>query len=184
MMPDTFYPIVKFTKKSDDVPTPRYAHEGDAGMDLCATEDVTLYPGESCKMGSGIFVAIPEGFAGFVLPRSGLGCKGLVVKNNVGLIDSGYRGEIGLTLFNNNPTHSIFENVLERSEDGTPMRTQVRAIPRHDTIEVHKGDRVAQLVILPVASATMIEVDELDSTSRGTGGFGSTGTSITGGPRL
>ena len=172
---NTFYPMVPFTKTSEDVPTPRYAHEGDAGMDLCATEDVTLLPGESCKMGSGISVAIPEGFAGFVLPRSGLGCKGLVVKNNVGLIDSTYRGEIGLTLFNNNP--------LIKGIEWDPFTPNLRWA-ESETIYVHKGDRVAQLVILPVASATMVEVEELDSTSRGAGGFGSSGIgSITNGPR-
>ena len=179
---NTFYPMIPFVKSDPDVPNPRYAHEGDAGMDLCATEDVTLLPGESCKMGSGISVAIPEGFAGFVLPRSGLGCKGLVVKNNVGLIDSTYRGEIGLTLFNNNPTHVWIHSLHDKTMNA------VYTIDAHNepvgTIHVHKGDRVAQLVILPVASATMVEVDELDSTSRGAGGFGSSGIgSITNGPR-
>ncbi len=166
---NSFYPIVK-VKRLKDVPLPAYAHDGDAGLDLCATEDVTLYPGESCKMGSGISVAIPYGFAGFVLPRSGLGCKGLVIKNGTGLIDAGYRGEIGLTLFNNNP--------VARWRRVRNIFLLIKGEGNHEpegTIHVHKGDRVAQLVVLPIAIAQLVEVEELYETARGEGSFGSTG---------
>ena len=174
----TFFPTMR-CKRVKDVPLPKYAHDGDAGLDLCATEDVTLYPGESCKMGSGIAVAIPYGYAGIVVPRSGLGCEGLVIKNNLGLIDAGYRGEIGLTLFNNNPTH-----MWQRSVDERLLSETVRIDHPNftDEITIHKGDRVAQLVIIPIAIVDLLEVDDLDSTERGSGGFGSSG--ISGGDRL
>ena len=153
----TMYPNVPFRRVNPDAPTPTYAHEGDAGMDLCATDDVMLLPGEWQKVGSGIACAIPKGFVGLVVPRSGMGCKGLVLKNTIGVIDSTYRGEISMPLLNNNQTHFI---------------------------HVHKGDRVAQLLIVPVAQASMVESETLDDTTRGDGGFGSTGTSITRGPRV
>jgi dUTP pyrophosphatase len=159
----TMYPTIP-TVLDDGVALPTYAHEGDAGLDLCATEDVTLLPGEYRMIGSGVSVAIPEGFVGLVVPRSGLGCKGLVMKNGVGVIDSGYRGEIGLSLFNNNPTHVYrkFMHDYRQNDEGI--------------IRVRKGDRVAQLLIVPVAQATFVQVDTLDETERGQGGFGSTGT--------
>ena len=188
-MPSTFFPEIP-TKLTRGVPLPTYAHDGDAGLDLCATEDVTLYPGESCKMGSGVAMAIPYGFCGVVIPRSGLGTKGLVIKNGMGLIDSTYRGEIGLTLFNNNPpfvsvhaipkTGNIFQRLCRWIVRNADCRTFVLS-PNNDRITIHKGDRVAQLVIIPIAIARLLQVDELDSTDRNEGGFGSTG--ITGGPR-
>lgn len=149
-MPNTFYPEVKYKRLSKDMPLLKYAHKGDAGIDLCATADVRLSPGETVKIGSGIAAAIPNGFVGLVFARSGLGTKGLVIKNGTGVIDAGYRGEIALTLFNNN-------------ECGT------------DEIVIHKYDRVAQLVIAPVAQAQLIDVGDLSSTERGANGFGSSG---------
>lgn len=172
----TFFPTMR-CKRVKDVPLPKYAHDGDAGLDLCATEDVTLYPGESCEMGSGIAVAIPYGFAGFVLPRSGLGSKGLVIKMGTGVIDSTYRGEIGLTLMNNNPSFvwRIFRRMFLLLKLDGPDEPK-------GTIYVSKGDRVAQLVVIPVGIVDLLEVDELDQTERGAGGFGSSG--ISGGDRL
>jgi dUTP pyrophosphatase len=102
-------------------------------------------------VGSGIAIQLPRGFAGFVHARSGLGSKGLVIKHSTGVIDSGYRDEIKLVLFNNNP------------------------ITSDRVFHVKKGDRVAQLVIQHVACATMAEVKSLEETERGTGGFGSSG---------
>ena len=100
----TYYPTIPTVLK-DGTEMISYAHDGDAGLDLCATEDVTLYPGEWKMVGSGVSMAIPKGFVGLVTPRSGLGCKGLVLKNTLGIIDAGYRGEIKMPLYNNNPTH-------------------------------------------------------------------------------
>ena len=148
---DTDYPVIRFRRTTPDAVTPTYAHDGDAGMDLCATRDVTLRPGESAMVGSGIAIQLPRGFAGFVHARSGLGSKGLVIKHSTGVIDSGYRDEIKLVLFNNNP------------------------ITSDRTFHVRKGDRVAQLVIQHVACATMVEAESLEDTERGTGGFGSSG---------
>lgn len=137
-------------KRLDDgLPLPRYAHEGDAGLDLYSAEDVTLAPFQRQLIATGISVAIPEGYAGFVQPRSGLAIKqGLSLVNTPGLIDSHYRGEIKAIAINLDPTNPI---------------------------EVRRGDKIAQLVIQPVARVELLEVDELDETVRGEGGFGSTG---------
>ena len=175
----TMYPNVPFRRVNPDAPTPTYAHEGDAGMDLCATEDVTLLPGEWQKVGSGIACAIPKGFVGLVVPRSGMGCKGLVLKNGIGVIDSTYRGEISMPLLNNNPTHVYFPSDDTMGGGYECYEENFDAI-----IHIHKGDRVAQLLIVPVAQANMVESDTLNDTERGEGGFGSTGTSITRGPRV
>jgi dUTP pyrophosphatase len=132
-----------------ELPLPGYARDGDAGLDLCAAEDVTLEPGARALVRTGVAVALPPGFAGFVLPRSGLAIRhGVTLLNAPGLIDSGYRGEIKLVLVN------------------------------HDRVAValRRGERVAQLVIQPVTRAELTEVDELPPSTRGTGGFGSTGT--------
>lgn len=132
-----------------DLPMPAYAHDGDAGMDLSAAEDVTLAPFERAGVGTGIAIAIPEGHAGFVQPRSGLALrKGLALVNSPGLIDSHYRGEIRVVLVNLDPTESIV---------------------------IQRGERIAQLVIQPVVRALPYEVDALDRTARGDDGFGSTG---------
>lgn len=133
-----------------DLALPAYAHPGDAGLDLVAREDVTLAPsGGRAMVGTGVAVAIPEGFAGFVQPRSGLAAKhGVTLLNTPGLIDAGYRDELRVVLVNLDPS--------------TPY-------------EVHRGDRIAQLVVLAVASAALQVVDELPAAQRNAGGFGSTG---------
>jgi dUTP pyrophosphatase len=131
------------------LPLPKYAHAGDAGLDLVSAEDVTLKPGERTLIRTGIAVAIPEGYAGFVQPRSGLALRsGFGLPNSPGLIDSGYRGEIKVVAINLDPG---------------------------DPIAIKRGDRIAQMVIVPVASASVAEVDELPASTRGAGGFGSTG---------
>lgn len=131
------------------LPLPSYAHEGDAGLDLFSTDDVSLLPGHRELIGTGIAVAIPQGFAGFVQPRSGLALRqGLTFVNSPGLIDSHYRGEIMLIAINLDP---------------------------ESTVEIRRGDKVAQLVIQRVVRVDLDEVDELDPTVRGEGGFGSTG---------
>jgi len=132
-----------------DIPLPRYAHDGDAGLDLYAAQDATLAPGERVLVPTGIALAIPEGFAGFVQPRSGLAIKqGLSLVNTPGLIDSHYRGEIKVIAINLDP---------------------------HAEIRITRGDKIAQLVVQPVEHCDLIEVDDLDATVRGEGGFGSTG---------
>jgi dUTP pyrophosphatase len=175
---NSFYPTIKVKLVNPDAQLPVKAHPSDAAYDLCAMGDVTLRPGEWQMVGSGLAFAIPEGFCGMVYPRSGMGCKGLVLKNTVGIIDSHYRGEVMLPLFNNNPTHwwDRFKDLIFP----TPHRGKGKE-PK-GTIHVHKGDRVAQMRIELVPESTMQEVDELDETDRNTGSFGSTG--ITGGARL
>lgn len=137
-------------KRIDEgLPLPGYAHVGDAGMDLFASQDLVIAPFERVLIPTGIAVAIPLGFAGFVQPRSGLALKqGLSLVNTPGLIDSHYRGEIKVIAINLDPT--------------TP-------------IQVNRGDKIAQFVIQPVAYAELQEVSQLDETVRGEGGFGSTG---------
>ena len=119
-------------------------------------------------VGSGIACAIPEGWCGAIYPRSGMGCKGLVLKNTVGTIDSHYRGEIKLPLFNNN---QLIDGI-----EWDPFSPYL-AWSSGETIHVHKGDRVAQMRIELVPDTTLVEVDELDSTDRGEGSFGSSGVS-------
>ncbi|MBI5231349.1 MAG: dUTP diphosphatase [Coriobacteriales bacterium] len=132
-----------------DLPLPRSAHEGDAGLDLYSAEDVALHPMQRALIPTGIALAIPEGFAGFVQPRSGLALRaGLSFANTPGLIDCHYRGEIKLVAINLDPSTSI---------------------------HIARGDKVAQLVIQAVQRVELDEVDELDETVRGEGGFGSTG---------
>jgi dUTP pyrophosphatase len=132
------------------LPLPAYAHEGDAGLDLYATESVTLAPGARAAVGTGIAVAIPPGYAGFVLPRSGLALRhGVSLVNTPGLIDAGYRGEIRVILIN----HDL----------QTP-------------ITLTRGDRIAQLVLQRIESAELLEVQTLPETPRSTSGFGSTGS--------
>ena len=132
------------------VELPSYAYAGDAGLDLRASESVVLKPLERRLVSTGLAIAIPEGYAGFVQPRSGLALrKGLSMANTPGLIDAHYRGELKVCAVNLNSQNDI---VIER------------------------GERIAQLVIQKVPVVTLTEVDELDETDRGTGGFGSSGT--------
>lgn len=129
---------------------PETAYQGDAGIDLRATEDVVLQPFERKLIGTGLAMAIPQGYAGFVLPRSGSAIKlGLSLVNAPGLIDSGYRGEIKCIAIN---------------------------LDAHEPIAVKAGDRIAQLVIMKVESPVPVQVEELAETQRGVGGFGSSGT--------
>ena len=131
------------------VELPTYAYEGDAGLDLRANEDVTLAPHERRLVSTGLAVAIPEGYAGFVQPRSGLALReGLSMANTPGLIDSHSRGELKVCAVN--------------LDDESP-------------ITISRGERIAQLVIQRVPVVTLVEVAELDETDRGTGGFGSSG---------
>ncbi|KQR93087.1 MAG: dUTP diphosphatase [Microbacterium ginsengisoli] len=140
--------------ESVDVPIiaptiPQYAHPGDAGADLVAAEAVILGPGERALVGTGVRIALPDGYAAFVVPRSGLAAKhGITVVNAPGTVDAGYRGEIKVTLLNTD---------------------------LHATYEVAVGDRIAQLIVLPVPRARFVPVDELPGSVRGEGGFGSTG---------
>lgn len=131
------------------LPAPTYAHPGDAGADLHAAEAATLAPGERVLVPTGIAVALPDGFAAFVHPRSGLALRhGLSVVNTPGTIDAGYRGEIKVLLVN----HDL-----------------------HETVRIARGDRIAQLVVQRVEHVTFREVESLEDTSRGAGGYGSTG---------
>ena len=132
-----------------DLPIPGYARAGDAGLDLLAAEDVEIAPGQRTAIPTGIAVAIPEGYAAFVHARSGRALReGLALVNAPGLIDSGYRGEIRVIVVN-----------LDLAEP----------------IHIKRGDKIAQLVIQPVAVAELVEMDELPESQRGEGGFGSTG---------
>ena len=132
------------------VELPSYAYAGDAGLDLRASESVVLKPLERRLVSTGLAIAIPEGYAGFVQPRSGLALrKGLSMANTPGLIDDHYRGELKVCAVN-----------LDSQND----------------IVIERGERIAQLVIQKVPVVTLTEVDELDETDRGTGGFGSSGT--------
>ncbi|HEY0498509.1 MAG TPA: dUTP diphosphatase [Kutzneria sp.] len=131
------------------VPVPSYATAGDAGVDLVTTSDVVIAPGERAVVGTGVAVALPIGFAGFVHPRSGLAARvGLSVVNTPGTIDAGYRGEIRVCLIN----HDLREPITLR-----------------------RGDRIAQLVVQRVEHVVFEEVDQLPDSERGAGGYGSTG---------
>jgi dUTP pyrophosphatase len=126
---------------------PQRAYAGDAGLDLSACERVEIAPGERAVVGTGLAVAIPDGFAGFVQPRSGLASRhGITIVNTPGLVDSGYRGELRVILLNTDREHAF---VVER------------------------GMRIAQLVVVPVAETEPVEVEELPASERGVRGFGS-----------
>lgn len=131
------------------LPPPSYARPADAGADLATTIDVTLGPGERATVPTGVAIALPEGYAGFVHPRSGLAARhGLTVVNAPGTVDAGYRGEVLVTLLNTDP---------------------------REPVRLRRGDRIAQLVVQQVAHAEFIEVAELPASVRGDDGFGSTG---------
>ncbi|MFA7324825.1 MAG: dUTP diphosphatase [Candidatus Nanopelagicales bacterium] len=136
-----------------ELPLPAYEHPGDAALDLRARATVSLQPGERMLVPTGIAIALPAGYAAYVHPRSGLALRrGLGMVNAPGVIDAGYRGEISVILINHDAS---------------------------DVITLERGDRIAQLVIAPVAEAGLIEVSELPGSHRGQGGFGSTGVSAT-----
>jgi dUTP pyrophosphatase len=139
---------IPFLRLDPELPVPARAHHDDAGIDLHARSDANLAPGEWAMIPTGIAVAIPEGHAGLVAPRSGLAARhGISVVNGPGVIDAGYRGEINVILINH----------------GT--------VP----LELSRGDRIAQLVVVPVVLPELVEVDELPESTRGAGGFGSSG---------
>jgi dUTP pyrophosphatase len=141
--------VIEIKQIDKDLPVPRYAYEHDAGLDLHSSIDVSLNPGERKLVPTGVAVAIPEGYAGFVQPRSGLAAKhGISIVNTPGLIDSHYRGEIRVILIN---------------------------LDRGGVFEVRRGDKIAQLVIQKIESVDLKVVEELDETARGAGGFGSSG---------
>ncbi|WP_166404648.1 dUTP diphosphatase [Labedella endophytica] len=128
---------------------PSYAHPGDAGADLRAAEAVRLDPGERALVGTGVSIALPDGFVGFVVPRSGLATKhGITVVNAPGTVDAGYRGEIKVTLLNTDARESY---------------------------DIAVGDRIAQLIVMPVTRARFVPVETLPGSARGAGGFGSSG---------
>jgi dUTP pyrophosphatase len=140
---------VLITRLDESVPVPRYAKPGDAGADICTRIDFTIEPGERFLAPTGLSIALPDGYAAFVHPRSGLAIKhGVSMVNTPGTVDAGYRGELQIILIN----HDLRE-----------------------AISFKKGDRIAQLVIQKVERAEFIEVETLPGTDRGSGGFGSTG---------
>ena len=140
---------LQFTRTSDAAKLPTRAHDGDAGLDLYAAEGARVGPGQRVTVGTGLSVAIPQGLVGLVTPRSGLALKhGITLVNSPGVIDSGFRGELRVILQN------------------TDASAEFKVAP---------GDRIAQLLLVPVATASPLEADSLDSTSRGAGGFGSSG---------
>src|SRR5512145_1816638 len=139
---------VSVRRLTPDLPLPSYAQPDDAGLDLVAASPVTLAPGARALVPTGIAVAIPAGYAGFVLPRSGLALRhGVTVLNAPGLIDAGYRGEIQVLLVNHDPSTAV---------------------------TVERGERIAQLVVQAEETVELVEVDELTGSERGAGGFGST----------
>jgi len=128
---------------------PQYAHPGDAGADLHSAESHTLAPGGRATVGTGVTIALPNGFAAFVVPRSGLAARhGITIVNSPGTVDAGYRGEIRVTLLNTDPEHPF---------------------------DIEIGDRIAQLIVMPVSRARFIPVESLPGSHRGESGFGSTG---------
>ena len=132
-----------------EVPLPSYAHAGDAGADLTTTEDVELAPGERAMVPTGISIALPDGYAAFVHPRSGLAARcGISIVNAPGTVDAGYRGEVKVMLVNLDPV---------------------------EPVNLHRGDRIAQLVVQRVERARFVEVEALPGSDRGDGGYGSTG---------
>jgi len=139
--------VLPIRRLHPDAVLPERAYTGDAGLDLSACERVELGPGERALVGTGLAVAIPDGHAGFVQPRSGLASRhGITIVNTPGLVDSGYRGELRVVLLNTDRDH---------------------------TFVVEPGMRIAQLVVMPIAEPEPVEVDELPETERGVRGFGS-----------
>lgn len=140
---------VQVQQLDNNIELPSYAYEGDAGCDLRAVESMSLKPFERAMVPCGLAIAIPEGYCGLVIPRSGLAAKhGISIVNAPGLIDSGYRGELKVILINLDP---------------------------NNTFEIERGDRIAQLVISKVPTVVLDKVNELPSSERGKGGFGSSG---------
>ena len=128
---------------------PAYAHPGDAGADLVSAEDLVLAPGARATVPTGVSIALPDGYVAFVVPRSGLAARhGITIVNSPGTVDAGYRGEIRITMLNTDAT---------------------------EPFAIAAGDRIAQLIVMPVSRARFVPVESLPGSHRGTGGFGSTG---------
>jgi len=159
-------------KLMDGAPLPRHAKPGDAGMDLTTREKVSLAPGETVTVGTGVAVEIPDGYVGLVFPRSGLGARGINLSNCVGVIDSGYRGEIKVPLHNNHHVDNVLVNM---GEDVFGAEFPLRVKLKGESMTVERGERVAQLVVVPVVQVECMQVDELSDSERGSGGFGSSG---------
>jgi dUTP pyrophosphatase len=141
--------VLRVRRLDPGLPLPAYAHPGDAGLDLHAAQDVELAPGQRAVVPTGLAVAVPEGYVGLVHPRSGLAARhGLGVVNAPGTIDAGYRGEVKVILVNLDPV---------------------------EPIRLERGQRIAQLLVQPVERVAVQEVEDLDTSARGHGGFGSTG---------
>ncbi|WP_278313124.1 dUTP diphosphatase [Lolliginicoccus levis] len=141
--------VVPLRRLDAGIPVPQRAHHGDAGADLCSTVDIVIEPGERALVGTGIAVALPVGTVGLIHPRSGLAARtGLSIVNTPGTVDAGYRGEIKVCLINLDP---------------------------REPIHVRRGDRIAQLIVQRVELAEFAEVASLDDTTRGAGGYGSSG---------
>jgi dUTP pyrophosphatase len=135
---------------------PEYAHPGDAGADLTAAESVVLAPGARATVATGVSIALPDGYVALVVPRSGLAAKhGITIVNSPGTVDAGYRGEIRVTMLNTDAEHPF---------------------------AIEAGDRIAQLIVMPVSRARFVAVQKLPGSHRGDGGFGSTGLRATTGP--
>lgn len=144
---------IQIVRNNPEIELPRYAYPGDAGLDLASAVDIILEPFERALVSTGLSIAIPQGYAGLIQPRSGMAMRtGLSIVNTPGLIDSQYRGELKIAAINLDPNNSI---------------------------SIKKGDRIAQLVIIAVPAVTLIEVDALNSTARGERGFGSSGNTAT-----
>jgi dUTP pyrophosphatase len=140
---------LRFTKLSEKATLPTRAHDNDAGLDVYSAEAARIAPGARVTVGTGLAVAVPDGLAGLVLPRSGLALKhGVTLVNSPGLIDPGYRGEVRVLMLNTDPT-------LE--------------------FQISPGDRIAQLLLVPVAHASPLQAEALYASTRGEGGFGSSG---------
>jgi dUTP pyrophosphatase len=140
---------LRFVKLNERATLPTRAHDNDAGLDLYAAESARLAPGARVRVGTGLAVRIPEGVGGLVLPRSGLALRhGITLVNSPGLIDPGYRGEVQVLLLNTDPTREF---------------------------QISVGDRIAQLLLVPVVHASPLQADALDESTRGEGGFGSSG---------
>lgn len=163
---------VKIKRLTDNAVIPKYAKEGDAGFDLVAIEDVIIEPGETKLIKTGLAFELPPNYEMQIRPRSGVTLK-TKLRVQLGTCDSGYRGEVGV----------IVDNIAEKGKLTAYLKTIDRVLSEpnyynpENTYIIRKGDRIAQAVIKPVEQAEIIEVDELNETERGTGGFGSTGLS-------
>lgn len=164
---------VKFKRLSPDAVLPTYATAGSAAFDLYSAADVIIEPGETAKIPLGFAVEIPQGYAMFIVPRSGISLKTkLRIPNAPAVIDSDYRGEVAM-MFENTNEDNEWENCA-RQIDNTLAHDTLNTV-RAGTYLIRKGDRIAQAFVLPVPAVEFIEVDTLDETERGDGGFGSSG---------